>query len=506
MNNTSLTGLSVGIIALFILSSFQVALLAKASPGLDYDPLVDQIYVTVTIKEIRALDRNIRPIDFLNPWTTPDFFLVISINGNDTTSPVWYHTMYVKNPNWSVSCDVPKNVENVSIRIQLFDGGLFGRRVLCKLSANHHGYPLEDEATLVYSLKTGHWTGDDWIGDPSGYGCLNGCDDNSEYRHERNCLVRFDINQTDPTGDGIPYWVKEYQYGLDPTKSYLGYDPNNDSIPITWDWRWEYNPFATDNHSLLDPDHDGLTNLQEFRAATFGSNPFRKDIFLEIEQMELGPQGQGVIVPELARDLMVDAFARHDIRLDVENGTQRIPFKTNVTDYDLQNYYLTYFLQKDPGNWKRGVFHCGFITYHCNVYQGFTFESKLKNRPTYVDCFQIATRELSVNGNKYPILRIICRGRINKTWNQAIVFGSAMMHETGHVLGIDHGNTPGCDNQSDAFPWEDGWWVWRHYRSVMNYGWMFTFVDYSDGHRDKNDFDDWSRIDLSYFNTPRDYQ
>jgi hypothetical protein len=504
MKKTSSACFSLGLVALFIVSSFQVALVTKASPGFDYDPLVDKIYVTVTIKEIRALDRDLRPIDFLNPWATPNFFVVVSINGNESTSPVWRHTMYVKNPGWSVTVNVPKNVENVAIKIQLFDKGLFGRRVLCKLSANHHGYPLEDEANLIYSLKTGHWTGDDWVGDPSGYGCLNGCDDNSAYQHERNCLLRFDINQTDPTGDGIPYWEKKYAYRLDPTKSYAGFDPNNDSIPITWDWKWEYNPFAADDHSQLDPDRDALTNLQEYRTAANGSDPFRRDIFLEVEQMELGPQGQGVIVPELAGDLIVDAFARQDIGFHIINGTVRIPFQTNVTGDDLQDFYLTYFLQGNPDNWKRGVFHCGFVTYHCEVYQGFTFESKVKNRPTYVDCFQIATRELGMNANKYLILRIIRQVHINKAYSQAIIYGSAMMHETGHVLGINHGNTPGCDNHTDGFPWQKDWWVWCHYRSVMNYGWMFTFVDYSDGHRGKNDFDDWARIDLSYFNTPRD--
>jgi hypothetical protein len=503
MKTLSSACLSLGLVAVFVLSSFQVALVAS-SPGFDYDPLVDKIYVTVTINEIRALDRDLRLIDFLNPWTTPNFYVVVTINGNASTSPVWRHMTYVKNPGWSVTCNVPKNVENVAIKIQLFDKGLFGRHVLCKLSANHHGYPLENEANIAYSLKTGHWTGDDWVGDPSGYGCLNGCDDNSAYKHERNCLLRFDINQTDPTGDGIPYWVKKYSYHLDPTKSYVGYDPNNDSIPITWDWKWEYKPFAYDDHSLLDPDHDALTNLQEYRALAYGADPFRRDIFLEVEQMELGPHGEGVIVPELATDLIVDAFAKHDIGFHVFNGTERIPFQANVSGDDLQDFYLTYFLQGNPDNWKRGIFHCAFVTYHCEVYQGFTFESEVKNRPTYVDCFQVATRELEVNPYKYPILHVIARGHVSKKINRAIVYGSAMMHETGHVLGINHGNTPRCDNHSAGLPWTKGWWVWHNYYSVMNYGWTYSMVDYSDGHRRKNDFDDWSRIDLSFFNTPRD--
>jgi hypothetical protein len=37
----------------------------------------------------------------------------------------------------------------------------------------------------------------------------------------------------------------------------------------------------------------------------------------------------------------------------------------------------------------------------------------------------------------------------------------------------------------------------------MNYGYMYgsiwNLVDYSDGSRGKNDFDDWNNIDYSYF-------
>jgi hypothetical protein len=491
------------IIVLLPVSSLHSVPISHASPLVDYNPLVDKIYVTVTLKEIRALDRDMRFIDLIDPWKKPDFYVVISINGNQSKSPVWHNMMYVKNPGWSATCNVPKDVEKVTVKIQLWNSNPFGQDALCKISGNHQGYPLENEANLVFSLKTGHWTGDDQIGDLSGYGCLNGCDDNSQYTHDKNCELRFDITQTDPTGDGIPYWAKKYVYHLDPTQNYSGFDPNNDSIPIPWDWKWEYNPTAHDNHSQLDPDFDGLTNLQEYRASHLGSDPFRKDIFLELEQMEKGPNGEGVYIPELSKDMIIDAFAKQKIAFHIQNGTALIPFQENVTMDDLQNIYLEYFLQGNPDNWKRGVFHCGIITYHCTLFHGFTFASEVRNKPTYVDSFQVATKEHEVIPYKYPVLRLISRKSLNKDYNRAIIYGSAIMHETGHVLGINHGNTPGCDNQTDKFPWEKNWWVWRNYRSVMNYGWMYTFIDYSNGSRGKNDFDDWARIDLTYFNQPR---
>ena len=55
----------------------------------------------------------------------------------------------------------------------------------------------------------------------------------------------------------------------------------------------EYDPFKWENHSTLDPDKDGLDNIEEFRTWQWGSDPFRQDIFIEIDQMEKGPNGQG---------------------------------------------------------------------------------------------------------------------------------------------------------------------------------------------------------------------
>jgi hypothetical protein len=80
-----------------------------------------------------------------------------------------------------------------------------------------------------------------------------------------------------------------------------------------------------------------------------------------------------------------------------------------------------------------------------------------------------------------------------------VVYASAYMHECGHSLAIYHGNTPGCDDQEGKYPWQLNWWKWLPYKSVMNYGYMYRIVDYSDGSRGKNDFNDWARLDLAYF-------
>ena len=72
------------------------------------------------------------------------------------------------------------------------------------------------------------------------------------------------------------------------------------------------------------------------------------------------------------------------------------------------------------------------------------------------------------------------------------------MHELGHTLGISRGNTPGCDNKNTLI-FGGKWLKYRAYRSCMNYNYVYQIIDYSDGSRGRNDFNDWERIDLARF-------
>ena len=82
-----------------------------------------------------------------------------------------------------------------------------------------------------------------------------------------------------------------------------------------------------------------------------------------------------------------------------------------------------------------------------------------------------------------------------------VVYASCYMHELGHTLGLDW--LLGHQTPEGYGPQYPLWWLTRSYKSIMNYGYMYGFlydlVDYSDGSRGKNDYDDWSNIDFSYF-------
>ena len=305
-------------------------MMVNQTNGDDIDPLVD-LSVTVEIKQIRTLEQTgikLLPISKIDRLSDPDFYIKVFINNEEFTSPIWYDTKYVNTPEWSATADVPDDIEFVNVTIELWDNNPSGDR-LCDLSGStveddddddddndtSNGLHLFDNRFVVlqYNLKTGHWRGDDWLpgfwggSDPSGYGRLNGCDDNSYDQNDRDCELLFDIYQNDFDGDNIPYWTEVNAFKTDPTVDNTGEDFDNDGVPIEWEWKWgytqshnrenhtsmhdwKYNPFIWEDHTNLDPDEDGIQNVEEYRMSDWGSDPFRKDLFVELDQMEAGPE------------------------------------------------------------------------------------------------------------------------------------------------------------------------------------------------------------------------
>jgi hypothetical protein len=500
---------TISLIIMLIASSCIFATGTNAND--DIDPLVD-LSVTVEIKQIRSLEKtdiSIFPIDKIDLFSDPDFYVKVIINDEEFTSPVWENMKYVYDPQWSATLDVPDDKEFVNITIQLWDSNPQVDR-LCDLSDNYQNLDDAYDIDLSYNLKTGHWSGDDWLNsiwggiDPSGYGRLNGCDDNSFYQNNRDCELFFDIYQNDFDGDGIPYWTEINAFNTDPTVDNTGDDADKDGVPIEWEYKWgyflnidwenfslihdwKYDPFVWEDHENMDDDKDGLDNVEEYLTSQWGSNPSCRDLFVELDQMEAGPNGEAAsLLPEKSKELLRTAYNKHNLvyHLDdgswEDSGSEMIPFDNETTmswrdqNSELMDIYDEYFLHGDPDNWRRGVFHYGVLVYQCTVANGNAFGS---NR------YQISSNGLNEKA-KLPYL------------DRDIVFASAYMHECGHTLNI---NNPGVDDQNSKYIWQLNWWKWRPYKSVMNYGYMFLMVDYSDGSRGLNDFDDWHEMDLTYF-------
>jgi hypothetical protein len=485
----------------------------------DFDPLVDNITVTVTIKEIRALKK----IDLLS---SPDFYVNVRINDKEFISDVWENMMYVESPNWSASCEVPKDKEFVNVTIALWDKNN-GIDRLCDISPDSGNFTQARTAELTYSIATGIWwgrgsldddnyLGDDYLQDPSGYGRLNGCDDNSIHQQDGDCELWFTISQNDFDGDGFPYWLEVNMYNTSPLVNNRGEDSDNDGIPIEWEYtfgltyfawghdegyRMVYNPFIWENHSSLDPDNDGLNNIEEYKTWQWGSDPFRKDLYLEIDQMEKEPGNQEKTVPLESYDLLRDSYARHNIVWHIDDGRlgggDMIPYKEDFQESDLNQYYWDYFMHQNASNWRRGVFHWGVVGYNITEMTGFSFSSRVGQMSAF-DCFYLPAVFLNSQVKVIPLISSLARKTFNSEKQKAMIYGGVIMHETGHSLDIW---APGSDLQDGMWPWQINFWRFGPYKSVMNYRYVYSaLVDYSDGSRGKNDFNDWAIIDMTNIN------
>ena len=134
------------------------------SEPVNFDPLVDEIEVTVDIQKIRSFERRDyqkHAIEKIDWFSKPDFYVKVFMNDVEFESQVWKNTKYVYDPQFSPSIVVPSDEEFVDIKIQLWDWNI-GLDRLCDISSIYDsGYRDSYDVELTYSLKTGGWFGDD---------------------------------------------------------------------------------------------------------------------------------------------------------------------------------------------------------------------------------------------------------------------------------------------------------------------------------------------------------
>ncbi|MDD5778082.1 MAG: hypothetical protein PHU95_01350 [Candidatus Thermoplasmatota archaeon] len=444
------------------------------------------IEVTVTVERIRALED-------MGP-NGPRFLVEVAAQNTTFRSPVWNHTPYVYDP-WSVTLAIDDHAP-LSLTIHLWDCAS-GHPVRCDLSPKTGDTTAALSVDILYDPLTGWWTGDDSRGDASGYGRVSGCDDGSIAAGERDAELWFSIRQQDEDGDGIPAGMEEL-YGTDPAVYDAHVDHDGDGIPTGWEHHWGYHPCTWDDHATLDPDRDGLSNVEEYLTSQWGSDPLCPDVFLEIDQME-DPRGEPMLVTDSVIEMLTTAYHRRNVLYHVDDGGlgggEIIPYDALTVPGQLNDLYRRYFLHHDPGNWRQGVFRYGvFINRHFLV-DGHAFPgngSITDFSRAGVNCFQISRQPL--------------RQKTLLADQDTVDFYTAclIMHESGHTMGLYAGHPPGCDNQFSKYPWQIGSWLYRHYRSVMNYRYTYHILDYSDGTHGPRDFDDWGHLDLTFFQPAMD--
>ena len=372
--------------------------------------------------------------------------------------------------------------------------------------------PVELESLhLVYDYRTGRWEGDDYFNDSDGYGHYFG----------ENCEIWFDIHQTDYDEDGIPYWTEVNILGTDPKVDDSKLDPDNDGVPTSWEWKWGYDPFSPENHTQLDPDVDGLSNVVEYKLEKWLANPFYKDIFIEVDGMKGSGKRKDLpyyMFPEESQEMLMDKFARHAITVHIDDGCmggggELLPFVESISQESgmMQKFYKYHFADD-----RKGIFHYAVIAYA----SGFCHPQSYGNR---YDAFTISGSKEVFSRVFMPYPRYRFNPRTFYIW-----MASLFMHELGHSLGlmpapwycggIDNismvpGRLP--DNMSFIEKMKarnHAIEYWANYVSCMNYGnsggplkgilkpsYAWMVLDYSDGTHGEHDYDDWSHIDLTYF-------
>ena len=260
-------------------------------------------------------------------------------------------------------------------------------------------------------------------------------------------------------------------------------DSDLDGVPDWWEEKWGYNPNIYDDHKNLDPDEDALSNIEECYTDQYGSNPYYKDIFIEIDWMDSNNSVK-TLKPssELIKEV-VKIFQKHSINLHVDTGEmgggEEIPYcGSHFTFPKLRDLYWNNFLHNDLNNPRKGIFRYGVICKYCPDLN-FPFVAW-----DHLDTFAISAEWTKEAKPFIPVDRIIV---------------GAVIHHLGHTLGLIADTYNGIDNFETIKTFSNQWWKFRNYKSCMNYYWKYKIFSYSDGSHGRGDFNDWECLDFSFF-------
>ncbi len=471
------------------------------------DRINPYIYQGVTVEILRMRNRGI--LESIIPvgvkWKhPPTYYFIVEVDGEignastieaaggikgEGTFTVWDTFFKECRTNFKVSEEDQKTSDVTITIMEIQLSGLFKRK-------EHHVEKLSID--LVFDYRTGHWSGDDFLQDPDGYGHVLG----EDYE------LWFNIYQSDYDHDMIPYWTEVNIYRMDPTVSDGDTDLDGDGIPSWWEWKYGYDPLTWDNHKMLDPDIDGVENTEEYMLADFLSNPFYPDVYVEVDFMKKNPHtlfDLDHVMHKESQQMIIEKMATFGISVYFDDGWADGPINGGgeyvdfvETIEEMVGGHMARFYKHHFNDERKGVFRYLQIVNNAGVITASEFN-------TY-DHILMDSSPLKVYTRHFAFTDRLKR----------VMQAKGILHEMGHTMGLVPGAFVGIDNMPqnnnrwpETLTQEEWKQVNVEYRSIMNYNFVFpwsrnfiedfTFFDFSDGTNGNFDFNDFIHFYLPTF-------
>ena len=347
----------------------------------------------------------------------------------------------------------------------------------------------EEEIHLIYDYRTGRWDGDDYFKDSDGYGHFLG----------ESVEIWFNIYQSDYDHDGISYWTEVNVLGTDPMVDDSELDPDNDGVPTSWEWEWGYDPHTWDDHKNLDPDIDGIENIEEYKMRKRFANPYQPDIYIETDGMQKKNLFDlSHVFHEDSQQMIIERFAQHGINVYIDDGWpdgpingggEMLPFIDEIDE--VVGGQIASFYQHNFPDERKEIFRYVVIANK----KGWNTPSEYNKYDTIL---VFSGRKLNIKN----FLAVTPRLR-------SILLAKGVLHELGHSMGLLPYTFPGNDIMSPVgsrypnMPEEEYEKYLDQYHSIMSYNYIYRdrkLFDYSDGSNGApHDQNDWNHLFLPSF-------
>jgi hypothetical protein len=258
-----------------------------------------------------------------------------------------------------------------------------------------------------------------------------------------------------------------------------------------------------DNHKLLDPDMDGVENIEEYMLADYFADPFHPDVYVETDFMEKNPNklfDLDHVIYEESQQMLIERLSEYGISAYFDDGWPDGPINGGgeylefvpVIDEIVGGHMARWYKHNFPDE-RKGVFRYFIMAYNAGV----NTASEYNNYDHVI--MDSSPKKMFLNRFAFTPKRM------------RVVVAQGLLHELGHSLGIVPLLHYGVDNMPngniqwpDAISDEEWAKINEQYKSVMNYNYMYSvfnrnFFEYSDGTHGDYDYDDEANLYLPTF-------